>query len=81
MLLTVHITEISVQFSHSPVDCEWDYGPCGKCSKTCGRGVKQCLPFITQQPRNGGKECPDFVLKREIQELECSDASACQRGK
>ena len=44
------------------VDCEvGEWQEYGACSKACGLGSKSRTREVTQEPRNGGKECP--VLK------------------
>ncbi|CAI8012139.1 Adhesion G protein-coupled receptor B3 [Geodia barretti] len=39
-----------------PVDCEWEYGRCERCSVTCGSGTKLCPPVIRQKPHHGGRD-------------------------
>lgn len=43
-----------------PVHCSFEYTPWGDCSRTCGTGVETRDVVVTQQPANGGDECPDM---------------------
>ena len=73
-------TSVNIHF-HSAVGCEWEYGPCGSCSATCGSGTKSCTPVITQQPQHGGRPCPVFVHNGEPRLFECTDLLPCPPGK
>lgn len=53
------VTYIPILFS--TVDCEWRYGDFGACSETCGEGIRERFPIVTQHPEHGGEPCPPFV--------------------
>jgi len=41
-----------------PVHCQFEWEPWSDCSKTCGTGVQSRRIVATQQPANGGEDCP-----------------------
>ena len=54
------------------MDCEWEYGEFGRCTRSCGGGTKTRYPVITVQPQHGGKPCPNFVVNRDPDEEPCN---------
>ncbi|XP_022235105.1 somatomedin-B and thrombospondin type-1 domain-containing protein-like, partial [Limulus polyphemus] len=47
------------------IDCEvTDWKPWSKCDVDCGPGMMTRERLIRQEPRNGGKRCPEVVQKR-----------------
>uniref|UniRef100_A0A7S2U0Q0 EGF-like calcium-binding domain-containing protein n=1 Tax=Lotharella oceanica TaxID=641309 RepID=A0A7S2U0Q0_9EUKA len=62
-----------------PIDCEWEYGEWSACSKTCGCGVKERRPIITQKAEFGGKECPPEAY--EVTFEPCGGENPCPDSK
>ena len=54
------------------VDCEWEYGEFGECSKTCGGGTKFRYPIITTHPAHGGEGCPQHVVDNVPDSMDCN---------
>ena len=54
------------------VDCEWKTVEVGECLPDCaGGGVIERYYVITQQPDNGGRPCPKYVLDNVTEVEEC----------
>ena len=51
--------------------CLWKYGEFGECSVTCGTGIRERFPEITQHASNGGQDCPNFVHMRVPDQETC----------
>lgn len=56
-----------------PVKCLWTYSDYNKCSVTCGQGVRQRFPIITQNASQGGEDCPPSVKRGEPEQMPCKE--------
>ena len=55
------------------VDCIMNQTPWTTCDKPCNSGKRRSKQFITQEPKNGGKECK-IPKEGEMLEENCNEA-------
>ena len=48
------------------MDCDWEYGELGQCSRSCGGGISKQFPKINTPAQFGGRPCPDESVPKEI---------------
>ena len=69
----LYFYDFSTPPSSLAVDCEWEWAPFGKCSKSCGGGIRSRFPDIISRERHGGS-CPTEVVNRVPETEPCNTA-------
>ena len=55
------------------VPCEWVWSEMSECTVTCKGGTRYRYPILTRAPTNGGRPCPNHVIRNKTEKYRCNE--------